>query len=288
MKMQKRKEKSFNSIFSMNWILWQIWMKEKEGINQTVLCLWYCSSSFQMHGLVQHRHRHVKQRMKDRISCSDLVKWLEVTSLVSIIFPHWPLALSLVFPGPVGLLTVLAAVGRVPAAPVYRLWFTLVTLKTENKVRVRYQAKRGQDDHQAQEFKHFYGPNLLEQQIERLSVIWISNKHDESLRFVVQQNVWCPSQAKSATHPLLLLVLWDALPMFLREIFHLWDVVRPTSLQISLETPIRKHVSSVNQFYCQSIYLQQFINFGYYVNYTLRCTSRNIKTVFFYLSIPMS
>ena len=107
-------------------------MKEEESI-KTVLYLGYCSSSVQMHGLVQHRHL-IKQRMKDRISCSDLVHWLYVTSLVSIIFPHWPLALSLVLPGPVGLLAVLAAVGCVPAAPVYCLWFTLVTLETERKV----------------------------------------------------------------------------------------------------------------------------------------------------------
>ena len=49
--------------------------------------------------------------------------------LVPVILPDRPLALSLVLPGPVGLLTVLAAVGRVPATPVYRLGLTLVTLK---------------------------------------------------------------------------------------------------------------------------------------------------------------
>ena len=50
-------------------------------------------------------------------------------SLVPVALPHGPLALALVLPGPVGLLTVLATVGRVPAAPIDGLRLALVTLK---------------------------------------------------------------------------------------------------------------------------------------------------------------
>lgn len=52
------------------------------------------------------------------------VSWM---SLVPVTFPHGPLALALVLPGPVGLLAILAAVGRVPATPVDRLGLALVT-----------------------------------------------------------------------------------------------------------------------------------------------------------------
>ena len=54
-----------------------------------------------------------------------------MTSLVPVALPHGALALALVLPGPVGLLTVLAAVGRVPATPVNGLGLALVTLKQE-------------------------------------------------------------------------------------------------------------------------------------------------------------
>ena len=43
--------------------------------------------------------------------------------------------------------------------------------------------------------------------------------------------------SSQSTYPLLLLVLRDSLPVFLRQIFYLGDVVRPASLQISLKTP---------------------------------------------------
>ena len=49
--------------------------------------------------------------------------------LVPVALPDRPLALALVLPGPVSLLAVLAAVRRVPAAPVDRLRLALVTLK---------------------------------------------------------------------------------------------------------------------------------------------------------------
>ncbi len=52
-------------------------------------------------------------------------------SLVPVALPHWPLALALVLPGPVGLLAVLAAVGSVPATPVDRLGLALVTLRSK-------------------------------------------------------------------------------------------------------------------------------------------------------------
>ena len=107
--------------------------------------------------------------------------WPEVTSLVSVIFPHGPLALSLVFPGPVSLLALLAAVGRVPAAPVYRLGLALVTLNIS---------------------------------VSLLDIVTI------------------PS-----THPLLLLVLRDRLPVFLHDVLHLGDVVRPTPLKVPFQAP---------------------------------------------------
>ena len=52
-----------------------------------------------------------------------------MTSLVPVALPHGALALALVLPSPVGLLTVLAAVGSVPATPVNGLRLALVTLK---------------------------------------------------------------------------------------------------------------------------------------------------------------
>ena len=54
-----------------------------------------------------------------------------MTSLVPVALPHGALALALVLPGPVCLLTVLAAVGSVPATPVNGLRLALVTLKQE-------------------------------------------------------------------------------------------------------------------------------------------------------------
>ena len=47
---------------------------------------------------------------------------------VPVVLANGPLALPLVLPGPVCLLAVLAAVGRVPAAPVDSLRLALVTL----------------------------------------------------------------------------------------------------------------------------------------------------------------
>ena len=55
--------------------------------------------------------------------------WVSWMSLVPVTLPHGPLALSLVLPGPVRLLAVLAAVGRVPATPVDGLGLALVTLE---------------------------------------------------------------------------------------------------------------------------------------------------------------
>ena len=52
-----------------------------------------------------------------------------MASLVPVALPHGALALALVLPSPVGLLTVLAAVGSVPATPVDGLSLALVTLK---------------------------------------------------------------------------------------------------------------------------------------------------------------
>ena len=52
-----------------------------------------------------------------------------MASLVPVALPHGALALALVLPSPVGLLTVLAAVGSVPTAPVNGLRLALVTLK---------------------------------------------------------------------------------------------------------------------------------------------------------------
>ena len=101
--------------------------------------------------------------------------------LVPVILPDRPLALSLVLPGPVGLLTLLAAVGRVPAAPVYRLGLALVTLNIS---------------------------------VSLLDIV-----------------------TSPSTHPLLLLVLRDCLPVFLHDVLHLGDVVRPTPLKVPFQAP---------------------------------------------------
>ena len=58
---------------------------------------------------------------KSRKFCQDL--------LVSIISSDRSLALSLMFPGPVSLLTILTTIGRVPAAPVDGLQLTFITLE---------------------------------------------------------------------------------------------------------------------------------------------------------------
>ena len=101
--------------------------------------------------------------------------------LVSVILPDRPLALSLVLPGPVGLLTLLAAVCRVPAAPVYRLGLALVTLNNS---------------------------------VSLLDIV-----------------------TTPSTYPLLLLVLRDRLPVFLHDVLHLGDVVRPTPLKVPFQAP---------------------------------------------------
>ena len=63
--------------------------------------------------------------------------------LVPVTLPHGALALALVLPGPVGLLAVLAAVGRVPAAPVDCLRLALVTLETRNEKCEHHGENRG-------------------------------------------------------------------------------------------------------------------------------------------------
>ena len=96
--------------------------------------------------------------------------------------------------------------------------------------------------------KQFYDPNLITPQLRGFSCSeFPADTMTMRIGFLFEHlKLKGPGKVSSMsthTHPLLLLVLRDSLPVFLRQIFYLGDVVRAASLRISLKTPGNKDVT---------------------------------------------